>query len=80
MAEILLQKYVYHLPFYRQQQQLKHLGIELPESTLNGWFKPACELLRPLYDQLKKDVLGCDYVQVDETTLPVKDKERKKEG
>lgn len=78
LAEILLQKYVYHLPFYRQQQQLKHLGMELPESTLNGWFKPACELLRPLYDQLKKDVLDCDYVQVDETTLPVIDKEKKK--
>lgn len=76
LAEILLQKYVYHLPFYRQIQQFKHLGINLPESTLDGWFKPVCELLRPLYDKLKEIIIGTDYLQVDETTLPVINKEK----
>ena len=40
LAEILLQKYEYHVPFYRQIQQYRHLGMKgLTESTLNGWFK-----------------------------------------
>lgn len=40
LAEILLQKYEYHIPFYRQIQQYRHLGIKgLTESTLDGWFK-----------------------------------------
>ena len=71
LAEILLQKYEYHTPFYRQIQEFSHLGIKISDSTLDGWFKPACELLRPLYDKLKEVVLSTDYVQVDETTLPV---------
>ena len=40
LAEILLQKYEYHVPFYRQIQQYRHLGMKgLTESTLDGWFK-----------------------------------------
>lgn len=71
LAEILLQKYEYHMPFYRQIQAFRHLGIKISESTLSGWFKPVCELLRPLYEELKGEVLKSDYIQVDETTLPV---------
>ena len=73
LSEILLQKYEYHVPFYRQVQAFRHLGLRIPENTLNGWFKPACELLAPLYEELKKDILQTDYIQVDETTLPVID-------
>jgi transposase len=75
LAEILLQKYEYHMPFYRQVQSFRHLGIRISESTLNGWFKPAAELLRPLYEVLKNSILQSDYIQVDETTLPVINKE-----
>lgn len=72
LAEILLQKYEYHVPFYRQIQQYRHLGLEgLTESTLDGWFKKTVELLKPLYESLKKEVFSCDYVQADETTIPV---------
>jgi len=78
LTEILLQKYEYHLPFYRQVQALHHLGLRIPENTLSGWFKPACELLAPLYEELKTEILASDYVQVDETTLPVIDHDARK--
>lgn len=42
---------------------------------MNGWFKPVCELLYPLYEKLKQQVLATDYIQVDETVLPVINKE-----
>ena len=59
LAEILLQKYEYHVPFYRQIQQYRHLGMKgLTESTLDGWFKKTVELLRPLYEELKKEVFS----------------------
>ena len=70
LAEVLLQKYEYHVPFYRQVKQLEHLGVKLSKNTLDGWFRPVCELLRPLYLELRKKVLAADYFQVDETTLP----------
>ena len=77
LAEILLQKYEYHMPFYRQIQQFRHLGMKgLSESTLDGWFKKTAELLKPLYEVLKQEVFDCDYVQADETTVPVINKEK----
>ena len=78
LAEVLLQKYEYHVPFYRQVKQLEHLGVKLSKNTLDGWFRPVCELLRPLYLELRKKVLAADYFQVDETTLPVINHDRHK--
>lgn len=72
LTEILLQKYEYHMPFYRQIKQFAHLGVTgLKEATLVGWYKRTMELLRPLYDLLVSEVFHSDYVQADETTIPV---------
>ena len=79
LSEILLQKYEYHMPYYRQIKQYSHLGMKgLTESTVDGWFKQAMELLKPLYDVLKSEVMKADYVQADETTTPVINKEAHK--
>jgi transposase len=79
LAEILLQKYEYHMPYYRQVKQYSHLGMKgLTESTVDGWFKQTMELLRPLYEVLKSEVMKADYVQADETTTPVINKETHK--
>ena len=79
LAEILLRKYEYHVPFYRQIQQYRHLGMKgLTESTLDGWFRKTAELLRPLYEVLKREVFSCDYIQADETTVPVINREKHK--
>ena len=79
LAEILLQKYEYHMPYYRQIKQYSHLGMKgLTESTMDGWFKQTMELLKPLYEVLKSEVMKADYVQADETTTPVINKDTHK--
>ena len=79
LTEILLQKYEYHMPFYRQIKQFEHLGIKgLTESTVDGWYKQVMILLKPLYEALKKEVFKSVYCQADETTTPVVDKEKHK--
>lgn len=71
IAELMLQKYTYHIPFHRQLRQLKDLGVILPESTVNGCFSRCCEGLRPLYDKVRELALASAYIQADETVLPV---------
>ena len=71
LAELMINKYVNHLPFYRQIQMMKQMGVNLPPPTVNDWFKDTADLLRPLYYRLKELVLATDYIQVDETTVPV---------
>jgi transposase len=73
LAELLINKYMHHLPFHRQLAMFKQIGITLPASTVNGWFKGSCDLLRALYDKLRDLVLATDYIQVDESTIPVMD-------
>ena len=40
LAQIVINKYRYHLPEYRQVRQYADLGLKLPTSTLNGWGLP----------------------------------------
>jgi len=69
-------QYIDHLPFYRQLEIFKREGIILAASTVNGWFFNTIDLLNPLYEILKKEVLSSDYIQIDETTIPVMDKDK----
>lgn len=76
LADIIISKYVYHLPFHRVIGAYKELGVSISPSTINDWFKAVVGKLKPIYDLLRAHVLACDYVQVDESTLPVIDSER----
>lgn len=77
LAHLLISKYVDHLPFYRQRQQFKREGVKIAESTINGWFKAACKLLEPLYEVLQEKVQNTDYLNGDETPIPVQNSEKK---
>ncbi len=76
LADILIDKYVYHLPFYRVIQKYKELGVLLSDSTIGDWFTAVCTRLRPLYDKLRERIMSSDYIQVDESTLPVINNEK----
>ncbi|MEZ7953714.1 MAG: IS66 family transposase [Bacteroidales bacterium] len=78
LTEIIIQKYLYHLPFHRQIARFGDLGVRISSSTVGDWFSQSCELLRPLYDHLRRRVLSTDYIQVDESTLPVIDNEKRR--
>lgn len=78
LAELMVNKYVNHLPFHRQIQMFKQSGISLPAATINDWFSQTAYLLRPLYYRLKEIVLSSDYIQVDESTLPIVNEEKHK--
>jgi len=76
LAELLLSKYIYHIPFHRKIAMFKQAGVTLPASTVNGWFSGSSDLLRALYNRLREIVLATDYIQVDESTVPVVNSEK----
>jgi transposase len=76
LAHLLASKYQDHLPFYRQLEMFKRNGVSLAASTVNGWFAASVDLLEPLYQTLKQKVESSDYIQVDETTIPVVDQDK----
>lgn len=78
LASILIHKYVDHLPLYRQQQIFRRANIEIASSTIDSWVAQLGNLLELLYQKLVDEVKAQKYLQADETTTKVLDKEKKK--
>ncbi len=78
LAELILSKYLYHIPFHRQIDMLRQPNFSLPASTINGWFQGGADMVRAMYYRLRELVLASDYIQVDESTVPVINNEKKR--
>lgn len=78
LTDIIIGKFMYHLPFYRQIQQYKESGITISDSTMGGWYEAAVEKLKLMYDILRQHILQSEYIQIDESVLPVIDSEKHK--
>jgi transposase len=76
LALILVNKFIAHLPLYRQQDELARAGLFFPRSTLCDWVGRCGELLKPLADLMHEDVLRSRIIQGDETPVPVLDRSR----
>ena len=74
LTDIIIGKFMYHLPFYRLIQQYRESGIIISESTMCGWYEMAVEKLK----LLKQKILSSEYIQVDESVIPVMDNEKHK--
>lgn len=71
LAQIVIDKYRYQLPEYRQAKQYADLGLKLPTSTLNGWVHAVASRLGPVYEALRDDIRKSDYLQIDEVPLRI---------
>ena len=76
LAHILVSKYVDHIPFHRLRQQFKRNSqIDIPASTIDGWFKGACQLISPIGELMRHKIRQSTYLQADETPIRVQDPE-----
>jgi transposase len=77
LAHIIAEKFLWHIPFYRQWQRFASRGIKIPASTMGDWSAQVAQLLLVLYDELRKRMLASGYVQADETHIKVLESEKK---
>jgi len=70
LAQVIVSKYCYHLPLYRQQQIYwdRH-QVWLPRQSMVRWVQLASEWLKPIYREMKAQMMKGPYVQVDETPI-----------
>ncbi|HET7629803.1 MAG TPA: IS66 family transposase, partial [Candidatus Saccharimonadales bacterium] len=69
LVGLLIDKFLYHLPLYRQHQRLQHAGITLSRATLTNWVKRAIELLRPIVEAQLRHILQSNTLAMDETPI-----------
>lgn len=69
LAGMLIDKFVYHLPLYRQHQRLMDQGFELSRATVGNWVQRAITLLKPIYEALFESILSSAVLAMDETPI-----------
>jgi transposase len=78
VIDTVVSKYCDHLPLYRQAAILeREAGVEIGRATLDGWVMRVGELLVPMVGAMRKALLSGDYLQADETTIPVQMHDRR---
>ena len=73
VASVLVAKYAWHLPLYRQAQMLAAQGIDIKRAVLAFWVGYAAAELKPLHSRLRELILASAKIAVDETVAPVLD-------
>lgn len=72
IAQLLVTKCVDHNPLYRFQEQVKrYCNLDIPYSTLNGWFAQGAFWLESLVPAMQNSIYESGYFQIDETTIRV---------
>ena len=74
LANIIIDKFVYHIPEYRQVKRMADLGVNMPTSTINDWVHAVANKLYPLYEVHCEDIRRSNYIQCDEVPWRIADK------
>ena len=69
LAGMLVDKFMYHTPLYRQHQRLTDEGIVVSRSTLDKWARDAIALLEPIARAVRAVILAGARLKVDETPI-----------
>lgn len=69
LAGMLVDKFRYHLPLYRQHQRMQAAGITVSRASLTNWVHRTSELLEPIYQAQLASVLESRVLAMDETPI-----------
>ena len=67
MADTVVKKLAYHIPFYRQQEMMNCVNIEIERQTLSSLFVNLGQQIKPLYHVLKDATFKSGYLHTDDT-------------
>jgi transposase len=69
LAQVLVAKFLDHLPLYRQEHIFERAGLAISRSTLAQWVGECGVQLQPLVDALAAELLKHDVLHADETPV-----------
>lgn len=72
IAYIALNKYLYHLPLYRQEKMSAHWGAQLSRKSMADWMEVVADWFNPIYGLMRQNLLESGYVQADDAARSAK--------
>ena len=80
LAYIMNQKFTNAMPLYRQEQEFKRMGVNLTRQTMANWMIKGANLLKPMYEEMRKELVSRSFIHADETPLEVLNEPGKEPG
>lgn len=77
LTEVIINKYHYHLPLYRQSKIFASYHAVIPDNTLGNWVMQIGDALMSMYEALWDVILTSRYLQIDETPVKILNPEKK---
>ena len=74
LAQVIVAKWADHQPLHRQEKMFERHGITISRKTMGGWMAQCAELLDPLYQLMKKELLSSKVIGTDDTSVKVLDR------
>ena len=71
LAYIMNQKFSCAMPLYRQEQEFKRMGVNLSRQTMANWIIKGANLLKPIYEEMRKELNSKTILHADETPIEV---------
>ena len=70
LSMVAVSKFCDHAPLYRQEGMLARSGLDLSRSTLCNWLAEGADLITPLVELMRSEVLRSRVIQTDDTPIP----------
>ena len=81
LASVVVEKYGFGMPLYRQEYKFDQMGVDLTRQTMARWVVRSAEACMPIWNMLSERLLDSFYVSCDEThTQVLKEKGRTAES
>ena len=74
LAQVIVAKWADHQPLHRQEKIFERHGVEISRKTMGGWLAQCAKLLDPVYQLMKKELLGSKVIGTDDTGVKVLDR------
>jgi transposase len=71
LAHVIVERFGNHLPYYRLQAQYRDEGLGLSRSVLCESTARCAELLEPMAEEIKREVLASQVVHTDDTPVTI---------
>jgi transposase len=72
IADLAYQRFGNHVPYHRLEREFAQAGLPISRTVIGRSVLKAGELLLPIYEQIRSEVLGAYLVQIDDTPVVVR--------
>lgn len=80
LAGILVDKFQYYMPLFRQHQRMTQSGIKIARGNLTSWVHRSADLLSPIYNAVLASALTSQVLALDESPIRVGQAKKGKKG